>query len=82
MALAGRRGAEAMPTKRRKIPPLRINQPVPAWVPKLLASEPLEIDSEAWAECVGWKFFDEPVAGLPDPMSAEGRALWAVRDAD
>ena len=83
MALAGRRDAEPMPTKRTKIPPARINDPVPAWVERLKAGEPPPRDSEAHQELIGWFFFrDVLVPGLPDPDTAEGRALWRVCVAD
>jgi hypothetical protein len=71
-----------MPTKRRKLPPRRINDPVPHWAARLLTGELPGRDGDDWEEFVSWKFFGDPVPGLPDPMSAEGRALWAVRDAD
>lgn len=72
-----------MPTKRRKIPPLRINQPVPAWAARLLDGELPERDSEDWQEFVGWKFFGDQVPGLPDDAwSDEGAALWSAEHAD
>jgi len=71
-----------MPTKRRKSPPRRINQPMPDWVDRLKAGErPLE-GSEGHGEFIGWLYLGDEVPGLPDPLSPDGAPLWRCCDAD
>jgi hypothetical protein len=64
-------------TKRRKIPPKRINEPLPAWVARLLAGQRPEKDGPDWGAWIGWYYLRDEVPGLPDPMSVEGRAILA-----
>jgi hypothetical protein len=65
-----------MPTKRRRIPPRRVNQAAPAWAARLMAGELPERDGDEWSEYVDWLYFGAEIPGLPDPMSYEGRQLW------
>jgi hypothetical protein len=66
-----------LPTKRIRRPRQRINQPMPAWVERLLTGELPELEGEDWGEFIAWKYFDEPTPGLPPAPSAEGRRLLA-----
>jgi hypothetical protein len=65
-----------MPTKRRKRPPLRINEPVPPWAARLLAGEQPDRESEDGLAFFGWLFLGDRVPGLPDPETPEGCRLW------
>jgi hypothetical protein len=66
-----------MPTKRRRIGPARINQPVPHWAWLLLNGElPDRRDPEVEAGMLGWLIGDQ-VPGLPDYESPEARELRA-----
>jgi hypothetical protein len=66
-----------VPTKRRKVPHKRINEPTLAWAERFLATgeEPPDDGGRARDEYLGWLFFGETVPGLPDPLSKEGRRL-------
>jgi hypothetical protein len=70
-----------LPTKRRKIPPKRINELMPAWAERLLAGERPAPGSDDEQAMVGWQYFGDPVSGLPDPMSEEGYRLWRPKGA-
>jgi hypothetical protein len=63
---APRRGGYAMPTKRKKLSPTRINQPMPAWAQRLLETgeEPAR-DSPDADQFFGYAFCQESVVGLP-----------------
>jgi hypothetical protein len=64
-----------MATKRRKIGPTRINQPVPLWAWQLLHGErPDRRDPEVESGLFGWLLGD-PVPGLPPYDSDEGVRL-------
>jgi hypothetical protein len=64
-----------MPTKRRKIGPKRINQPMPLWAWQLLHGErPDRRDPEVESGLFGWLLGD-PVPGLPEYSSPEGQWL-------
>jgi hypothetical protein len=63
-----------MTTKRRKIRPTKINQPVPDWAVALLAGH-LPSDPEGEDAFIGWRWLGENVPGLPPAMSHEGLAL-------
>jgi hypothetical protein len=66
-----------LPTKRRKLPPQRINLPTPEWVRRLLADgQPPRTGDDGYDQYFGWLFCSEAVPGLPDPMSTEGYQLW------
>jgi hypothetical protein len=66
-----------VPTKRRKIPPRRINEPVPEWAQLLLAGEqPDRRDPEVEVGLFAWLIGD-PVAGLPDHDTIEAEQLIA-----
>jgi hypothetical protein len=56
-----------VPTKRRRILPTKINQAVPAWAERLLATgEPPAEDDPDHDAYFGWRFgLDAPVPGLP-----------------
>jgi hypothetical protein len=65
-------------TKRRKIPPRRINEPAPLWAERLLAGERPDVrDLEVECGMLGWLIGDR-VPGLPPYDSAEGARLRAV----
>jgi hypothetical protein len=66
-----------MATKRRKIPPRRINEPTPLWAQRLLAGERPERDSAEDVEFFNWAFCGDPVPGLPPADSPEGYQLWS-----
>ena len=67
-----------MPTKRRKLPPARINQPTPAWAQRLVNEGVLPQEGEpGFDQYFGWAFMAEPVPGLPLSDSPEGSALWS-----
>jgi hypothetical protein len=63
-----------MPTKRRKILPKRINQPVPQWAQDLLEGRMPPNDCDGF---VDWYFFGDTVQGLPSALSNEGVDLVA-----
>jgi hypothetical protein len=67
-----------MATKRKKLPPRRVNQPMPAWAARLINDgvAPREGDdgSDEW---FGWMFCGDAVPGLPAADSPEGQRLWS-----
>jgi hypothetical protein len=64
-----------MPTKRRRIGPKRINQPMPMWAWQLLNGErPDRRDPEVEAGMFAWLLGD-PIPGLPDYETAEAHRL-------
>jgi hypothetical protein len=65
-----------VPTKRRKIPPKRINEPVPAWAERLPGGKRPQYGTGKHDDYIGWLYFGDRVPGLPDPMSPEGVVLW------
>jgi hypothetical protein len=60
VASASPGGIYRVPSKRRKIPPQRINEPARPWAERLLAGERPATDD--W---IGWVYFDGPTPGLP-----------------
>lgn len=48
---------------------------MPAWAEALLRGELPERGSADWSAYLGWKFFFDNVAGLPEATTAAGRAL-------
>jgi hypothetical protein len=64
-----------MPIKRRV--PKRRREVQPDWAARLLAGERPEQDGPDWGEWVSWYYLRDEVPGLPDPQSAEGRAILA-----
>jgi hypothetical protein len=67
-----------MPTKRRKLPPTRINRPMPHWAWQLLNGErPDRRDPETEDGLFGWLIGDA-VPGLPPYDSDEGCRLRAA----
>jgi hypothetical protein len=64
-----------MATKRRRIPPRKINERTPAWAMQLLAGErPDRNDPEVEAGLFGW-LLDDHVPGLPSYSSEAGQKL-------
>ena len=63
---------------------MRINEPVPDWVQRLLATgeRPRDDGSTAYDQYFDWLFCGATIPGLPDPLSPEGRPLWQDHDAD
>ena len=49
---------------------------MPDWARRLLAGERPARDTDDDHALFGWLFLGDLVPGLPDPMSAEGYALW------
>ena len=75
VVVSGSDGGPKMPTKRRRIGPKRINQPVPLWAQQLLNGErPDRRDPEVEAGTFAWLLGD-PVPGLPPYDSDEGASL-------
>ena len=64
-----------MGTKRLRLAPRRINQPVPQWAQRLLVGERPPQDTDAGGEFFGWMFLGDDVPGLPPADTDEGAAL-------
>jgi hypothetical protein len=66
-----------MATKRRKIPPTRINRPIPAWAWRLLSEEvEPQAGSDGYDQWFGWAFCGESVPGLPDRLTEDDLLAW------
>jgi hypothetical protein len=67
-----------MPTRRSKLPPRLINQPMPPWAVRLVNEGVAPREGEAGCnEWFGWLFCGDEVAGLPSSDSPEGQQLWS-----
>lgn len=65
-----------MPTKRVRRLRRRRDHDVPRWARRLLETgQRPERESEDFDAFVGWLYFHEPVPGLPDADTTEGRRL-------
>jgi hypothetical protein len=70
-----------VPTKRRKIPPQRINEPTPLWGQRMLAGHgPPAEHEDGFDGYFDWLFLGRAIAGLPDAESEEGYRLWQRSD--
>jgi hypothetical protein len=65
-------------TKRRKLSPRLINQPMPPWAQRLVnegvAPREGEDGCDGW---FGWLYCGDAVPGLPMADSPEGQRLWS-----
>jgi hypothetical protein len=67
-----------VPTKRRKLPPRLINQPVPQWAARLVNEGVAPREGEDGSgEWFGWLYCGDAVPGLPPSDSPEGERLWS-----
>jgi hypothetical protein len=67
-----------MATKRRKIGPRLINQPVPPWAVRLVNEGVRPREGEDGShEWFGWLYCGDAVPGLPSADSPEGQRLWS-----
>jgi hypothetical protein len=66
-----------VPTKRRKIAPARINEPVPDWARRLIETGEVPAqETDAGDAYFDWLFLGAAIPGLPPADSPEGHRLW------